>query len=309
MPVPSTLSDLSLTPASNSPAGSDAIGNSLDDYLRAIQAILRSTNAISSATLASGATVNVGGSDAEVVTITGTTTITSLGTAAAGLRRVLQFQDALTLTDSANLILPGNITTQADDILVFRSLGSGAWILEAANRPTLADGSVTYAKIQNVSATGKVLGRESSGAGVVEEIDCTAAGRAVLAAADAAAQRVAIESPVDYYVAVSDESSAITTGAAKVTFYVTRAFTLVSVFAGLSTQGTTGTTVDINKNGASIFSTPLTIDANEDTSLTAATPAVISTTAFVAGDKITVDIDAAGSGAKGLKVALLGKAA
>lgn len=35
MPVPSSMSDLSLTAASNSPAGADAVGNTLDDYLRA----------------------------------------------------------------------------------------------------------------------------------------------------------------------------------------------------------------------------------------------------------------------------------
>lgn len=35
MPVPSTMADIFTTAASNSPAGSDAIGNSLDDYLRA----------------------------------------------------------------------------------------------------------------------------------------------------------------------------------------------------------------------------------------------------------------------------------
>ena len=35
---------------------------------------------------------------------------------------------------------------------------------------TIADDAVTYAKIQNVSATDRVLGRDSSGAGVVEEI-------------------------------------------------------------------------------------------------------------------------------------------
>lgn len=34
----------------------------------------------------------------------------------------------------------------------------------------VADDAVTYAKIQNVSATDRVLGRDSSGAGVVEEI-------------------------------------------------------------------------------------------------------------------------------------------
>jgi hypothetical protein len=36
MPVPSKMADLFTLPASNSPAGSDAIGNSLDDYMRAI---------------------------------------------------------------------------------------------------------------------------------------------------------------------------------------------------------------------------------------------------------------------------------
>jgi hypothetical protein len=55
-----------------------------------------------------------------------------------------------------------------------------------------ADSSVTYAKIQNVSATDKLLGRSSSGAGAVEEITCTAAGRALIDDADAAAQRTTL---------------------------------------------------------------------------------------------------------------------
>jgi hypothetical protein len=52
--------------------------------------------------------------------------------------------------------------------------------------------AVTYAKIQNVSATDKLLGRSSGGAGVVEEIPCTAAGRAILDDVDAAAQRATL---------------------------------------------------------------------------------------------------------------------
>lgn len=40
MAVPNQISDLLTLAASNSPAGSDAIGTSLDDYLRAVQAIL-----------------------------------------------------------------------------------------------------------------------------------------------------------------------------------------------------------------------------------------------------------------------------
>lgn len=53
---------------------------------------------------------------------------------------------------------------------------------------TIDDDAVTYAKMQNVSATDKVLGRSTAGAGNVEEITCTSSGRAMIAAASAAAQ-------------------------------------------------------------------------------------------------------------------------
>uniref|UniRef100_A0A6M3ILI5 C1q domain-containing protein n=1 Tax=viral metagenome TaxID=1070528 RepID=A0A6M3ILI5_9ZZZZ len=53
---------------------------------------------------------------------------------------------------------------------------------------TIANDAVTYAKMQNVSAADKVLGRVTAGAGDVEEIACTAAGRALLDDANAAAQ-------------------------------------------------------------------------------------------------------------------------
>ena len=43
------------------------------------------------------------------------------------------------------------------------------------------DASVTYAKIQNVSATDKILGRSSAGAGSVEEISCTSGARTMIA--------------------------------------------------------------------------------------------------------------------------------
>ena len=56
----------------------------------------------------------------------------------------------------------------------------------------LADESVTYAKIQNVSATDKLLGRSTAGVGNIEEITCTAAGRALLDDADATAQRTTL---------------------------------------------------------------------------------------------------------------------
>jgi hypothetical protein len=50
----------------------------------------------------------------------------------------------------------------------------------------IANSAVTYAKIQNVSATDKLLGRSSANAGVVEEITCTSFARSILDDASAA---------------------------------------------------------------------------------------------------------------------------
>lgn len=60
---------------------------------------------------------------------------------------------------------------------------SSGTLTNATGLPTagLVDGAVTYAKIQNVSATDKVLGRATAGAGVVEEIATTGSGSVVRA--------------------------------------------------------------------------------------------------------------------------------
>ena len=110
-------------------------------------------------------------------------------------------------------------------------------------------------------------------------------------------------------VAASDETTALATGTAKVTFRMPYAFTLTSVRASLTTAQSSGSifTVDINEGGTSILSTKLTIDNTEKTSTTATTPAVISDTALADDAEITIDIDQVGDGtAKGLKVVLIG---
>ena len=130
MPVPSSMRDLSTVAGSNSPPGSEAVGTSLDDYLRMIQSIIRNQYAIG-AGIAAAATTDLNSYDAESNQVTGTATITSLGTAPAGFLRELRFAGVCTLTHSAALLLPGglNITTAANDVLTFRSLGSGNWIM------------------------------------------------------------------------------------------------------------------------------------------------------------------------------------
>ncbi len=111
-------------------------------------------------------------------------------------------------------------------------------------------------------------------------------------------------------IAVSDEATAITTGTAKVTFRMPFAMTLSDVRASLAVASSSGApTVDINEGGVSILSTKLTIDASEKTSVTAAVPVVISDSVLADDAEITIDIDVAGTEAKGLKVALIGRRA
>ncbi len=87
-----------------------------------------------------------------------------------------------------------------------------------------------------------------------------------------------------------------------------RAFRVSAVRASLLTAGTTGSQFDINRNGTTMLSTKLTIDANENSSQTAAAPPVIDGAEAVVADDdlLTVDIDTAGTGAQGLIVTLIG---
>jgi hypothetical protein len=72
----------------------------------------------------------------------------------------------------------------ADGAVLADKIGTGAVITAK-----LGAGAVTYDRIQNVSATDRLLGRSSAGAGPVEEVPLTAAGRALIAGVDTAAQR------------------------------------------------------------------------------------------------------------------------
>lgn len=112
-----------------------------------------------------------------------------------------------------------------------------------------------------------------------------------------------------FIIACSDETSSLTTGTAKVTFRIPYAFTITNIRANVNTAPTGSTlNVDVKKNGTSVFSTILTIDATEKTSVTAATPAVISTSSLSDDDEITIDITQVGStiAGKGLKVTIIG---
>jgi hypothetical protein len=112
-----------------------------------------------------------------------------------------------------------------------------------------------------------------------------------------------------FTVALSDETTSITAGTAKITFRAPFSMTLTKIpRASLSNAGTgTATVVDINKSGSTILSTKLTIDATQKTSTTSSTQAVLSSNSISDDEEITLDIDAAGTAARGLKVTIFYK--
>ena len=112
-------------------------------------------------------------------------------------------------------------STAADG--TFSATGSTAW--DAAHTLTgtvataqIADDAVTYAKIQDVTSTDRILGRSTAGAGVVEEITCTSFARSILDDADEATFKATVNleigTDVQAYSANLDEYAAVNPTAA-----------------------------------------------------------------------------------------------
>lgn len=80
--------------------------------------------------ISSAATTDLSSVAQANVTITGTATISSFGSAApTGVVKFVRFSGALTLTNSASLLVPGgfDLTTAANDRAIVTHLGSGNW--------------------------------------------------------------------------------------------------------------------------------------------------------------------------------------
>src|SRR5512139_2435848 len=128
------ISGWSTTAGSNQPDSTD-LASTLREDLQAIQAAVRYLR--TSGTIASASTTDLATKSEEILSVSGTTTITALGTVSAGMIKTLVFQDALTLThNGTSLILPNadNIVTTAGDTATFLSLGSGNWRLIGYHR-------------------------------------------------------------------------------------------------------------------------------------------------------------------------------
>lgn len=111
---------------------------------------------------------------------------------------------------------------------------------------------------------------------------------------------------------IIDDATALTTGDGKIIFMIPEemnGMNLVKAHAMVSTASSSGTpTIQIRNvtDSVDMLSTRITIDASEYTSYTAATAPVIDTSKddVATGDRIAIDVDSAGSGAKGLTIFL-----
>ena len=113
-----------------------------------------------------------------------------------------------------------------------------------------------------------------------------------------------VNSPQPWTIALSAGTGDLETGTAVVTTRAPYALALTQLPRISVSTAPVGSvlTVDINAGAtspATILSTKLTIDAGEKTSVTASTPAVLSSTTMADNDIITFDIDGVGSGTAG----------
>lgn len=161
-------------------------------------------------------------------------------------------------------------------------------------------------KISNLSAVTDVLGTDEyvlARSGATKKIDASDLFSEIAASGNRVIE-ILVTDPAD--------ASPITGGDGKAFVAIPAALNgmnLVAAQAHVTTASSSGlVTVQIANvtDSVDMLSTKVTIDANEKDSATAATPPVIDTTKddVATGDELRVDIDGAGTGAKGLIVML-----
>jgi hypothetical protein len=108
----------------------------------------------------------------------------------------IAFSKLASLT-SANILVgsSGNVATSVavtGDVTISNAGVTAIAAGVVVNADVSASAAIAFSKLANVSATDRLLGRSTAGAGAIEEVICTAAGRALIDDADAAAQRTTL---------------------------------------------------------------------------------------------------------------------
>ena len=101
--------------------------------------------------------------------------------------------------------------------------------------------------------------------------------------------------------AASDETTQLVSTQNAATLYIPYELHILNIKASLNTSGSESCSIDVKRNGGTLFTSPLIISASEYTG------SLVPTSSYIAeDDRITIDIVDAGIGATGLKVYLLG---
>jgi len=176
-----------------------------------------------------------------------------------------------------------------------------------ADDDVIANGDIHIIEASTIT----VGGTPADGDVVFFEIERTASGATQMAQeAELLGVRVKYQNSLiqNWYInKLGDETTDATTGV-KNTLYMPAAGKIHSVAAGATTATSGGAlTLDVHKEGTTIFSTKITIDSGETDTSTAATPAALTTspTSFAAGDKLEFEVDSTTAGAAGLHADLL----
>ena len=218
-----------------------------------------------------GATLGAGTNFTIAFTDVAATTLLGRGSAAgAGAPVEITVGTGLSLS---GLTLSSTVVGISDgdkgDITV--SAGGTVWAVD--------NDAITYAKMQNVSATDRLLGQSTAGAGDTEEIVCTAAGRAILDDADAAAQRATLSA--DVYALPLFFTTAATASEVLLLHIAADPFTIPANFATPNSRGAVGTNptgsfaIDVTRqvNATGAFATIGTITISVAGAFTFATAA------------------------------------
>jgi len=189
---------------------------------------------------------------------------------------------------SVNPILDERELAIETDTLSFK-IGNG--VLDWNSLPYA---SVTISAGNNIDVSGGTISLES-------DIEVTSISATTGNFTTINVDNIALTVPYEFILAASDEVTQITAGTNKVTFLAPNDFILTEATVSLTTTGSTTTTVDVNYNDNSVFATPISLTSGQ-TYVTSAT----NTTIISRYGKFTIDFDAAGTGAKGVKVILTG---